>query len=700
MHVQFKPFVALFALAGFLVLAGCVTGKKAAVRSEATVEPTDLGAYRKVEAPAIPTPVLQNPDFENGAGGWTLPAGYRHVRGEGRNGTGALLYERSNPADYPLGRQAIHLQPGARYHFSVWIKTEDVRGDDVLGATFCVDFLRDGKWLTGLYPRGLMGTTDWTLVAISGTVPPDANACSLTLYMRKGSTGKVWFDDVAITPLGRPGVAHLLRPLQSRFLTDDGQFAIHWDFFMDPNERRTELMSHVEVKRGDTVVKTAQFPCRDLLSLGNLGHLPAGSLTLRVMLLDPAAKAILSEQEIPATCVDPATIPSTAVRMDARGRTMIGNQPFLPIGLYLGSVDTATLETIAASPFNCVMPYGSLSLALKDSPRQGAERVREVLDACDAKGVKVIFSIKDVYEGARHCPPQWNGVTGATAITTAAVNAFRDHPALLAWYICDELPLSQAPEVEARRRLLHQLDPWHPSWAVYYQFTDFAGYASTADILGVDPYPIQDPAKHDMNIVEFAMRAANTTLGTGMPGGLPLWAVPQAFNMALYTFSNGRRLDRTEDRELVLRKGRTPTEEEMRSMSLRMAIGGARGFIFYSYYDLLKPAVKPDYEQTWGDLCRIGALLRELQPFLYSEEKAPELSVKTIKGEVNAAAYKTADGKVAVLVTGKGPGESEAELVIAGTDTLTSRFGKCDALRGGRYRFKGADICSDILQSP
>jgi hypothetical protein len=72
--------------------------------------------------------------------------------------------------------------------------------------------------------------------------------------------------------------------------------------------------------------------------------------------------------------------------------------------------------------------------------------------------------------------------------------------------------------------------------------------------------------------------------------------------------------------------------------------------------------------------------------------------VKTTKGKVNAAAYKTSDGKVKVLITGNGPGESEAEIIVPDAGALTSRFGKTEPLGGGAYRFKGNDICSDLLE--
>jgi hypothetical protein len=188
-----------------------------------------------------------------------------------------------------------------------------------------------------------------------------------------------------------------------------------------------------------------------------------------------------------------------------------------------------------------------------------------------------------------------------------------------------------------------------------------------------------------------AMEQSREAMAPGT-GGLPLWVVPQAHNTGLYNPSINK------DRETLLANSRAPSEEEMRSFSLLMAIKGTRGFIFYSYFDLLKPAVLPDFDRRWKELCNVGALLRELQPFLYSEETAPAVTIKTIQGKVNSAAYKTADGKVMVLITGTGPGTSEAEITVADSANLQARYGKTESLGGGTYRFKGTDICSDVLE--
>ena len=677
------------------IFAAC--GKK-------TDEPTggkkndDLAGYRKFEAPQVPAPEMKSPGFDNGAEGWTLPTGFRHAVGEGLNQTGALCNERTNPDDYFKTEQSVALLPNTQYRFSAWVKTENVQGADEGGATVCLEFRRGDKWLGGVYPPGAMGAKDWTRVEGAGTVPADADSCRLVLYMRRGLTGKAWFDDVTVVPMNRAIEAHLLRPSQY-FLTTDGHFLLSWRLNGNVREanQNADLVTRIEVRSEGKTVKKMSFPCRDWSSSGDLGSLPAGPLTLTAQLLNPQTKTILHEQELAANCIDHASIPSTAVRIDALGRTTVGDKPYLPVGLYAAGLDKKTIDAIAASPFNCVVPYGSLTLAFQGTEKKGVERTLEVLDACAAKNIKVIFSIKDLYDGYTHfggakCPTEWHGMTGnATAITTAVVEAFREHPSLLAWYIGDEKPLTFVPQITARRKLLHRLDPWHPSWTVNYQYFDFSGYTGMVDVLGLDTYDVVKKTTSTMEVTEAGMDAAKEALASN-GGGMQLWNAIQAHNIGVYNPAWNK------DRETLLANSRAPSEEEMRSFSLLMAIKGTRGFIFYSYFDLLKPTVLPDYEQRWKELCNVGALLRELQPFLYSEEKAPAVTVKTIQGKVNAAAYKTADGKVKVLVTGTGPGTSEAEITVADTPNLKARYGKTESLGGGTYRFKGTDICSDVLE--
>ena len=646
-------------------------------------------------------PMIVNPQFEDGAEGWPLREGYRPDANGGRNGTGALVYERTDPKKYPLLHQTVRLEPGARYWFSAWIKTEGVTAGKYGGATVCMEYCKGGKWLTGEYPRGVVGTKDWTHVQAVTTVPKDAEECWLTLYMRPEATGKAWFDDVTITPHKPRWVVYIIRPSRETLTPEEGRvlFGTCMDgLFCKPPDKinAADLACRIEAICAGQVVRDGVWPVREDRIAADIGKLPEGTARLRLTLLDTRHRWILSKTEIPLTVASRrGPLPANFCVIDARGRAVVNGKPFLPVGLYHHSFRTREdLETIAKSPFNCIMPYNSLYMRFSGSQKKGVAGVAEVMDACDEKGLRVIFSIKDVYEGTHWAALRALGAQGETAVVEKAVASFLEHPALLAWYINDELPTTMLDRLTARRREVNRLDPFHPTWAVFCSFGEVPFYGPTCDVVGVDPYPIRDEKSRDMKGVQFGMDMATRAVGT--PEGMAVWAVPQIMNWACYD-AQARK-----DRAYYQAKFRDPTEYEMLSMSLLCAIQGAKGFIYYSYSDLsgvINANAKPDFERRWPEVCKMAEEMVSLAPFLLSDTDGPAVRVDVEAGGVLAKGFRDEAGRIRVLVAGVGPGESRAVLTIGTQAPLKSRFGKSVAVGGGKYRFHGMDICSDILGS-
>jgi hypothetical protein len=141
------------------------------------------------------------------------------------------------------------------------------------------------------------------------------------------------------------------------------------------------------------------------------------------------------------------------------------------------------------------------------------------LDRAAAAKLQVFYALN----GFLNVPP-YNQPHG-TNWTISIVSSFKDHPALGAWYICDERPVKYLPILEARHELVRNLDPAHITYSVldstppppppafprvsadnlctrvqtctapYYQQVGAAGgdlineYTNTSETLGVDPYP-------------------------------------------------------------------------------------------------------------------------------------------------------------------------------------------------------------------
>jgi hypothetical protein len=340
------------------------------------------------------------------------------------------------------------------------------------------------------------------------------------------------------------------------------------------------------------------------------------------------------------------------------------------------------------------MPYQSMSLRLNEGEKASVESIAKALDYCNSKGIKVIFSIKDVYEGTKSAKISWFGVEGETEVIKSVVSNIKDHPALLAWYINDERPISMMKRLNERRKLVNELDPYHPTWSVLYQFNDLPFYGSSCDIIGVDPYPVRDRSSKNMVRCDWSMEAADLT-------GLPVWAVPQIFNWGVYK-ANG-------NAEKYKIDFVSPTEEQMRSMSLLMALRGATGFVFYSYFDLKRPLSKKrfnippetqkDFERRWKEVCHVGKMLRGLEDFILSDKDSMPVKIEIKKGEVQAREFVDNKGNVRLMIAGIGPGDAEAIITSNTGKPLKSLYGKCELIGGNKYRFAGKDICSDILSS-
>jgi len=111
--------------------------------------------------------------------------------------------------------------------------------------------------------------------------------------------------------------------------------------------------------------------------------------------------------------------------------------------------DADLLDLYGKSPFNCLMPYGSPD--------------RQQMDLAQQHGLKVIYSVKDWYAGLDSCPKSIQLEADEEPQVRARVREFRDHPALLAWYLNDELPQQYLPRLEAHYRWVAEEDVDHPT---------------------------------------------------------------------------------------------------------------------------------------------------------------------------------------------------------------------------------------------
>jgi hypothetical protein len=399
---------------------------------------------------------------------------------------------------------------------------------------------------------------------------------------------------------------------------------------------------------------------------------PPGRHSLRIHVLDLANRAILAEDKMDVT-VAPTDFkpPLNACLLDSAGNAIVNGGKFMPLGIYCGNPHKYELDRIAAAGFNCVTIYGSMSLRFDKKAKPTIKTIKEVLDYCHSIGLKVVFNLKDVDVGVKHPIRVWEGAKNETDIITKAVDAFKNHPAILAWYLNDEKAIMHIPAITKRRELINRLDPYHPTWGIGYQYDDTPLYGPSCDITGADIYPIKSNATCDMRIIGRAMKGV-------LASGQTSWCVPQLFNYAAYQPKEYRK------------NYRAPTSEEMRSQFIELASYGVKGFVFYAYEVL---SYNGKFRREWSKVRRLISFANEMAPFVLSTHSLKEIVTGSGARVVEMTRE---DGRKAIFITAEGPGLVKVAFTLPNADEYISKFGRT-TLKNGEFVFSGENICSDVL---
>ncbi len=621
---------------------------------------------------ADPQPnLVRNPSFEKSAENSPLPADwradatiYRRIESSARDGAAALAYTNDDPERYRLATQTIPLQPGRRYQLTGWVRTENLVGKES-GATFCIEWSdKQGKWLGGSYPSGVKGTRGWTKITGIVQVPEAAGRCTLSCYVRRGMTGRAWFDDVQVVRVFEPPLRTVLTsPVYRGRITQAGPATLRAVARIDSRDCEIppeQLRVRATVFGSGTQVLSSR-DCKPQYSDGRFEplkvELPVGALTpgqyrLEIALLDGDGKPLQQNSHDVTRLADDFR---PACTIDEHCRLLVDGKPFFPLGMYFSSIKQEDLEVYADSKFNCLMPYGS------PKPDQ--------MDLAHQYGLKIIYSIKNWYAGSRWCPSSIKTPDDEEPMVRRRVREFRDHPALLAWYLNDELSLTFLPQLQAHQRWVSEEDPNHPTWVVLYQVNQVASYIDTFDAIGTDPYPIgRKPAS----------MAADWTAKTrrGVEGARPMWQVPQLHNWANYQkHASGSS------------QPRTPTFDEVRSMAWQCIAEGATGLVFYSWYDVQR---NPDvgFEEQWAGLKRLAVEIDRMAPVILSVEPAPAITVGgTCPPTWLHWLVRQQNGKTYLLAVNDGDGQGEVTVELPADPLEIRELGDDRVLQPGTRSF-------------
>lgn len=318
--------------------------------------------------------------------------------------------------------------------------------------------------------------------------------------------------------------------------------------------------------------------------------LAAGLLSLAAILfLHPAAAA-----------------QGTVVAFDKSGVAQVDGEPFFPIGIFTYHLDDAVMQQIREKRFNTII--------------HGFEQHQ--LDRIHAEGLKAI-----VYPRG-----EW-------------LEAAKEHPALLAWYLADEPEgHGQTPaEMEEAYHELKARDPHHPIGLCHFLYEAIEQYKDAADFTMSDVYPVTANRDVPLRNVGIHIWRAHTVHGGRH---WPVWAYIQVFG--------GPDTDGG--------KWAQPTPQEVRAMTFMALAQGATGILYFSYW--------PKAPATWSSVGELNRDLHRLVPWLASpgEEMAAHCSLPE---DVWVRARRVEGGGGILLAVNLTPEVVEAEIGFAEVTTPT-----------------------------
>ena len=599
----------------------------------------------------------------------------------GRNGTPGLVV--SVPGSW-YGVPVEGVQPMQKYKYGVWIKTKDLV-PGVRGATMFLSFMKDdGSWSEGDAPlfNGFIGTQDWTYFEQEVTAPAKFHHVMMNFYIGHGK-GEAVFSEPFMRRDAPTWASTMVYP-PMRFGIEPGKQTFEFNSYAQNINDGGDAEAKVVIvdAEGKSVFETQVPVASNRYSFD--ADLPEGVYQVKMTLLPANLKS-----ELKIKVVQPRE--SACVRLDGRGRFIVDGKPFLPVGLYTNmdwgefkpygnkwrEYDTKTI--IEESPFNVILPYDGLWWKLEKPELKGFAATQHMLDVLQKNNKKLILSVKDYNpKGVNNYPDE--NLFGAANITKGAVERFRDHPALLAWYVNDERDVEEYEREQVD--LIGLMDPYHPTIQVQFRPNPQFYVMNGGDIIGLDLYPIRNVDSNQKVVCDVFESVVD---GYKNSHGIVLCAVPQMFSWHAYS-------------ERIFKY--KPTLEQMRAVTLMMAIYGTRSFIFYAHQGLAK-MVKPfemSFEELWKEGCELAQTVRDLEDYLLGDPLpfTPECEAKS--GNPVAQVLTSNAGKQAVMITTVGDTKTtDAIIQLDPNRNFRSKYGKTKALGEGKYQFTCEYLDCDVL---
>jgi hypothetical protein len=631
----------------------------------------ELTEFKKEMNSSSALPVFQE-NFEGDLNNWMLPPGFTVQAGVGRNYSKTLSRVSKSKADYRIAHYKVkNLEPGVEYLLSGW-----ARGEGYGGSPMAIEFYKDNTYISGSYYPigGNLSDNQWHEMKYRFTAPATGVDTVICLFItdndRQEQRKQVQWDDLKIVRHTDKGAVLYVMNVKNLQLDDSGVITFGQSLIGGTAKEKDELALEVEINGVKKLLRAEKG-----LYQADFGKFPGGEVNVDAKLLNLKNKTIVAEETFRLYSPSLEKPPTGAAYIDRHGRTMVDGKPFFPVGIYASDLLPEDMKILSACGINCVLPYEfTITYRPLGTERPNTfKRMTEDLDTLQQYNLKLIVPLLNYGVGGNSRFDAWQG-SGADVIGKFA-DTVKRHPAMLGYYISDELPQKDMPKRKAVREVLAKVDPFHFVLAVAYVPDEFAFHRTICDVFGYDSYPITSQVAPEMRSSRIELERLNKM------DAYPLWFVSQAFA------ADG----------VVM-----PTQEQILSHALLGIVKNAKGSLLYAY----NCNANSDAIHRGKILPGIAATakqLNELAPWVLSLEQAPAVKVEPlVKNEsiTDAKAF-SVEGKSCLVITATGPGAADSMITVEGVDDLKSKYGKTQNLGGGRYHFVGKDICADVLfQNP
>ncbi|MBQ6473618.1 MAG: hypothetical protein IJJ33_16650 [Victivallales bacterium] len=635
-----------------------------------------LAGYCADEENLFPDPTFRS---------WSTTAERHFGANIGENGGPGLVVERHDPKvfDFKMEKITAPMKPDTRYEVTYRVMSKDVSRLK-LGAAIRLEFQKNGEWAGAFMRRSHFGTSGWTTYRYEVTTPKEFDEAFVGFFLGmpfpqpENQTGYAVFCRPVIRELKPIWNVDLLYPVQRHALRSGHNRLIFTHAVIGVMENPPASIT-AEFTGATQLTREIPFtPDRFVIEV----ELAKGESTLTLKYGD-FTKVI----EMTAG----AEMPPYAIWIDERGRVVRNGKPFLPVAIIdnqftptcdqIGYVITnEDFQLFLDSPFTTWSHRGLWWARFEGEPkirwgeitRREVDNALKLMDRVHAAGKTVIIQTRPLHEKSKMLDAY-----GAMPVLDFLIDTYSGHPALLFWTRNDETDVSATEK--AIRAHIAKRDPWHPTLQFQYKVEQYGECIGGADLFCMDNYPIYDE-NSTLEIVAKAMDAMHKTFS--FDGHIACGCVPQIFNWNNYQKTCPYYF---------------PKEEQIRASVILCALSGVKWYKFYSRQWLREGVDHDGYLERWRMVCRIAQMLRDLEPYLLSDQEHPTFELKAHKGEVRAQAFRANDGRLALLIANAGKGEGVAEITFPGSESLASQYG-LTKLENGKWLFSGVNAAGDVIK--